>query len=77
MHECPECGSACSCDIDDMWWEDVDECDHRCPREPDEDFDDESMDDGPLEDDCCESCGGLLAPDDIDLCEDCEDEHSH
>jgi hypothetical protein len=33
----------------------------------------EHMDDGPLDDDCCENCGGLLAPGDMDFCEDCDD----
>ena len=29
-HECPECGQACYCDIEDTWWDDVDECFHDC-----------------------------------------------
>jgi hypothetical protein len=38
MHECPDCGSMCSCDIDDMRWEEPpDDCRHRCPPIDDED----------------------------------------
>lgn len=40
MHECPECGEACSCDCEDTWHESgdaVDECVHQCPPESDED----------------------------------------
>lgn len=29
-HECPTCGQACYCDIEDTWWDDVDECFHDC-----------------------------------------------
>lgn len=28
MHECPNCGQACACDIEDTWFEGVDDCIH-------------------------------------------------
>lgn len=42
MHECPECGQACDCDIDDLWWDEAPadcDCDHEgSGLEEDEDF---------------------------------------
>jgi hypothetical protein len=28
MHECPDCGQACDCDGEDIWWDNYDECEH-------------------------------------------------
>jgi len=49
MHECPECGSACSCDMEDTWNDlAADDCMHDCEEsgrgwddegDEDEDFD--------------------------------------
>lgn len=30
MHECPDCGQACTCDGDDTWFENVTYCVHDC-----------------------------------------------
>lgn len=36
MHDCPDCGYACDCDIEDTWWDEApDDCSHEC-----DDFDD-------------------------------------
>lgn len=37
MHECPECGQACDCDLEDIWWDDFPNCTHNC--EPEEEND--------------------------------------
>jgi len=37
MHDCPECGEACDCDCEDTWWDEVEDCDHQCTPEPDND----------------------------------------
>ena len=38
MHECPDCGQACSCDIEDTWNEAAaDDCVHDCDGYDDED----------------------------------------
>jgi len=39
-HECPECGQACYCDMEDVWWDDYEDCEHECD-EDDEDWDDD------------------------------------
>jgi hypothetical protein len=42
MHECPECGHDCDCDIDDTWDDDPEFCEHNCEFEGDDDgFDEE------------------------------------
>jgi hypothetical protein len=31
MHDCPDCGQACYCDIEDTCWDEApDDCTHRC-----------------------------------------------
>ena len=71
MHACPDCGSVCSCDIDDMWFEEPpSDCSHRC-RHDDYDYSD-MEDEGSFEDDRCQRCGQMLAINDDDLCEHCE-----
>ena len=37
MHECPECGQACDCDMEDTWIESPDDCSHDCEPFDDED----------------------------------------
>lgn len=37
MHDCPECGTACYCDMEDVYHEDYPDCEHECK----EDFDDD------------------------------------
>jgi hypothetical protein len=37
MHECPECGEACYCDLEDHESEAPDDCAHRCSEDPDGD----------------------------------------
>lgn len=39
MHECPECGQACCCDMEDHEQDAPDDCCHEC----DEDTDDEEL----------------------------------
>lgn len=29
-HECPVCGQACYCDIEDVWEDDFEDCQHDC-----------------------------------------------
>jgi len=37
MHECPECGEACDCDSEDMWFDESSEvCEHECEEEEEE-----------------------------------------
>lgn len=39
MHECPDCGQACACDIEDVWHDEApDDCSHVCeiPNEEEE-----------------------------------------
>jgi len=38
-HECPDCGQACYCDMEDVWLDDYDDCEHDCEEEG-EDWDD-------------------------------------
>lgn len=41
MHSCPDCGQACDCDGEDVWWDEYDACDHECEEyDIAEDFDD-------------------------------------
>lgn len=37
MHECPECGSYCSCDGEDHHQMPPDDCRHVCPADDDDD----------------------------------------
>jgi hypothetical protein len=67
MHECPECGQACDCDLEDVWTDFNDNCVH-----PECEADDDELEGYDLEAciDCgelsiagiCQCCGG-------DLCE--------
>jgi hypothetical protein len=63
MHECPDCGQACSCDIEDTWNEAAaDDCVHVCDDDHDDGWDDEDDDDvgecphGIPEDVVCTAC---------------------
>ncbi len=41
MHECPDCGEACDCDGEDLWWDTPpDDCECGCYREEEWDYDD-------------------------------------
>ena len=41
MHECPECGELCDCDLEDMEQDAPEDCCHRCEYDlPDDDEDD-------------------------------------
>ena len=41
MHECPDCGQACTCDIEDIWHDEAPyDCSHEC-----DDYDDLDPDD--------------------------------
>jgi hypothetical protein len=52
MHPCPRCDHQCSCDIDDVHWEEApDDCRHQCPPDDDDagyalpgEFDDDDQD---------------------------------
>jgi hypothetical protein len=53
MHECPDCGQTCDCDMDDTWFDDFEtylHCSHDCEEDCD-DFEDDLY---PEDDDCLE-----------------------
>lgn len=39
MHECPWCGQACACDMEDVWHDAPRDCLHNCEEEDEEEFD--------------------------------------
>jgi len=44
MHRCPRCGSACDCDMEDMWFDIYPEgCDHDCGYDDDGEYDDDDV----------------------------------
>lgn len=51
MHECPECGQACDCDMEDTWLNAPFFCTHQCEEE------DDDPDGFDLE--CCVDCGDI------------------
>lgn len=40
MHECPDCGQACACDIEDMWQDAPNDC-QCCLGAYDDDYEDD------------------------------------
>lgn len=40
MHDCPECGQACDCDVEDTWFDEVEQCDHSCDEDDSDEYDD-------------------------------------
>lgn len=57
MHECPLCGQACDCDMEDVWHENVIDCAHEC-EDWDSIYDDDSEDiDDPSPDENGEPAG--------------------
>lgn len=48
MHNCPDCGDACYCDLEDHAGESPDDCVHVCAVDLCEDYDDDDfwIDDG-------------------------------
>jgi hypothetical protein len=38
MHDCPNCGMACDCDLEDTWLEAPDDCCHECESLDDDDY---------------------------------------
>jgi hypothetical protein len=75
MHDCPRCGQACDCDLEDTWLEAPVDCICDCEGyyDSEDDYEDWAEDAYPellLEDDsdslaaCCPSCGfSILIPD--------------
>lgn len=56
MHECPDCGQACSCDMEDIWNDAAaDECEHACDRN---DLEDDEGDEPDWLDRPCPGCDG-------------------
>lgn len=39
MHDCPECESACYCDMEDHWQSAPDDCSHDCDEDDFEEHD--------------------------------------